>query len=211
MGSEGDPVVEQAGGAILAALEKAVAEGRTGPCHGCPRRAQGVAHPFQIAGGRHANGTNPLPLLDELRELGECTIVTHLDELPVLAELVPTECYLYWDVTLIGDISREDIEDVFIFVIDDMELVIAPWRRGATAPRPITAPEQPRPPKHPLATHPPPMRPRQAQRIGQESVRVAAERLDELMNRVGELVIAQSRLAQLAGTKAGRSDPAHHF
>jgi two-component system chemotaxis sensor kinase CheA len=43
-------------------------------------------------------------------------------------------------------------------------------------------------------------------------VRVAAERLDELMNRVGELVIAQSRLAQLAGTK-GRSnrDPAHHF
>jgi two-component system chemotaxis sensor kinase CheA len=31
VGSEGDPVVEQAGGAILAALEKAVAEGRTGP------------------------------------------------------------------------------------------------------------------------------------------------------------------------------------
>jgi two-component system chemotaxis sensor kinase CheA len=106
------------------------------------------------------NGTNPLPLLDELRELGECTIVTHLDELPVLAELVPTECYLYWDVTLIGDISREDIEDVFIFVIDDMELVIAPLAaRQPTAPRPITAPEQPRPPKHPLATHPPPMRP----------------------------------------------------
>src|SRR5262249_45364759 len=33
-----------------------------------------------------------------------------------------------------------------------------------------------------------------------ESVRVPAERLDELMDRVGELVIAQSRLRQLAGS-----------
>jgi two-component system chemotaxis sensor kinase CheA len=32
-------------------------------------------------------------------------------------------------------------------------------------------------------------------------VRVPAERLDELMNRVGELVIAQSRLAQLSAGK----------
>lgn len=33
-----------------------------------------------------------------------------------------------------------------------------------------------------------------------ENVRVPAERLDELMDRVGELVIAQSRLSQPAGS-----------
>jgi two-component system chemotaxis sensor kinase CheA len=129
-----------------------------------------------------ANGTNPLPLLDELRELGECTIVTHLDELPVLAELVPTECYLYWDVTLIGDISREDIEDVFIFVIDDMELVIAPLAARPTAPRPITAPEQPRPPKHPLATAS-----RRSPRQGRKACALPpkAGRIDEPRGRTG--------------------------
>jgi two-component system chemotaxis sensor kinase CheA len=36
----------------------------------------------------------------------------------------------------------------------------------------------------------------------QENVRVPAERLDELMDRVGELVIAQSRLSQLASSSA---------
>ena len=35
-----------------------------------------------------------------------------------------------------------------------------------------------------------------------ENVRVPAERLDELMDRVGELVIAQSRLSQLAGASS---------
>jgi two-component system chemotaxis sensor kinase CheA len=35
-----------------------------------------------------------------------------------------------------------------------------------------------------------------------ENVRVPAERLDEMMDRVGELVIAQSRLTQLAGSAA---------
>src|SRR5690606_11776489 len=39
----------------------------------------------------------------------------------------------------------------------------------------------------------------QKQSKAAENVRVPAERLDELMDRVGELVIAQSRLSQLAG------------
>ena len=40
--------------------------------------------------------------------------------------------------------------------------------------------------------------PRRAEDRGIATVRVQAERLDELMDRVGELVIAQARLSQLA-------------
>jgi two-component system chemotaxis sensor kinase CheA len=88
------------------------------------------------------------------------------------------------------DIGREDIEDVFIFVIDDMELAIAPCSTTPTKQRRSEesvddSAEAPEPAAEPGAAKSAP---------GQESVRVQAERLDELMNRVGELVIAQSRL-----------------
>jgi hypothetical protein len=48
------------------------------------------------------------------------------DALPPLADLIPTECLIGWDVTLTGDITREAIEDVFIFVMDDMDMELTP-------------------------------------------------------------------------------------
>ena len=42
--------------------------------------------------------------------------------------------------------------------------------------------------------------PKRSEERGIATVRVQAERLDELMDRVGELVIAQARLSQLAAT-----------
>ena len=52
------------------------------------------------------NGTNPLALLDELRDLGACTVVPRLDALPELAGLDPESLALGWDVTLRGPVSR---------------------------------------------------------------------------------------------------------
>jgi two-component system chemotaxis sensor kinase CheA len=62
--------------------------------------------------------------LDELRELGECEVVAVTDAVPEFDALVPTECHLAWDVTLVTKHGRDAIEDVFIFVIDDMTLDI---------------------------------------------------------------------------------------
>ncbi|MCI1141377.1 hypothetical protein MOP88_01910 [Sphingomonas sp. WKB10] len=73
-----------------------------------------------------ANGTNPLMLLDELRELGNCTVVALTDQVPPLPDLNPTHRHIGWDVTLMGDVSRDAIDDVFIFVMDDMELTVTP-------------------------------------------------------------------------------------
>ncbi|MBI0475000.1 hypothetical protein D9601_06450 [Sphingomonas sp. MA1305] len=77
---------------------------------------------FRLPPNAMANGTNPLMLLDELRELGDCRIVARTDAVPPLADLVPEECWIGWDVTLVGDVPREAIEDVFLFVMDDMTL-----------------------------------------------------------------------------------------
>jgi two-component system chemotaxis sensor kinase CheA len=46
------------------------------------------------------NGTNPILLLDELGELGDCHVMAHTEAIPPLAEINPESCYTYWDVIL---------------------------------------------------------------------------------------------------------------
>lgn len=167
------------------------------------------------------NGTNPLVLLDDLRALGPCTVEADTAAIPVLAELDPETCLITWTVTLESACSQDEIEDVFMFVRDEMKLVITPLAaagqagfgldmsmpgeapaaaaepvaKAEAAPAPATraaapAPAAPAPEKAELN--------RRAEDKGTTTVRVQAERLDELMDRVGELVIAQARLSQIA-------------
>ncbi|QRE73432.1 chemotaxis protein CheA [Methylobacterium aquaticum] len=146
------------------------------------------------------NGTNPLALLDDLRDLGASAIVPRLDAVPDLAALDPEALSMGWDVTLPAGVTREAIEDVFLFVQDEMTLTLAPVAPPAAAAEPVPMQPAARP------ASPPAPEPRAAARGREErttsTVRVEAGRLDELMDRVGELVIAQARLSQLAGLHA---------
>ena len=72
-----------------------------------------------------ANGTNPLGLLDELRELGDCTVVADMTAVPPLDAIEPADLYVAWHVTLVTERGRDAIDDVFIFVMDDMELKLS--------------------------------------------------------------------------------------
>lgn len=193
------------GDAILARLQAAIDEASgTAPAATAAPVAtarSGWTVSFKLPVDAMANGTNPLMLLDELRELGEATVVARTDAIPPLSQLVPTECHVGWDVTLIGDIKRDDIEDVFIFVMDDMELAIEPLALEvaeaplAEVPAVIDQPVE----LAPVASSPTGDAPAaRSTAKAEESVRVPAGRLDALMDRVGELVIAQSRLSQLA-------------
>ena len=193
------------GNAILARLQQAVTE-RAAPV---APAASGWRLRFRLPPEAMANGTNPLALLDELRGLGTCRVTALTDAIPPLADLVPTECHVGWEVELRGAIARDDIDDVFIFVMDDMELTVeplapateAPVLPAATLPAAVVAAAPPAD-SAPVAA-PPAETPTRTAKSG-ESVRVSAERLDELMDRVGELVIVQSRLSQLAhGHHAG--------
>ena len=189
------------GEAILARLQHALesASGAEPPVAEPEATRQGWRLFFRLPADAMANGTNPLMLLDELRDLGEAHIVARTDEVPPLPDLVATQCHIGWDVTLTGDISREDIEDVFIFVMDDMTLELEPL--GDETPDDATEADSSAAATSPVADTPqtgaPSAAAAPAAKAG-ESVRVPAERLDELMDRVGELVIAQSRLSQLA-------------
>ncbi len=212
--------LEATGDAILARLHAALPESGAMPATAAGETAAPTpAAATSTTGGWHlrfrlpasamANGTNPLSLLDELRALGECRVVALCDALPALPDLVPTECLIGWDVTLLGEISRDAIEDVFIFVMDDMDMELTPLAATpaetdaattAAAPGAVAAAATGTPAS--VAVQVPAQADaaaRQAPRAG-ESVRVPAERLDVLMDRVGELVIVQSRLSQLANS-----------
>jgi len=180
-----DPALEAAGAAILADLAGAVSETTDAVAEPACERGWTIA--FALPPGALVNGTNPLPLLDELRALGQARITALTDPLPPFETMDPAECHLGWQVELIGDVSREAIEDVFIFVIDDMTLTIEPIDSADSDD--ALAAELDGGTARTTASRAAP---------AQESVRVQASRLDELMNRVGELVIAQSRLDLIA-------------
>ena len=156
------------------------------------------------------NGSNPLDLLDDLCKLGPCFAVPITDAVPFLDELEPEDCYLKWDVTLAANCDRAAIDDVFMFVVDEMKLSIVPLAHvDVPPPMPLLQEAVKAAPPPPAVEHEPAAKQpavqverreesRRADDRGIATVRVQAERLDELMDRVGELVIAQARLTQLA-------------
>jgi len=211
--------------AVLAAQDhmRALAEGRDAPdgvgeallqqlrraIDGAPPSAPLAAAPdrktwhvrFSLPADALANGTKPLALLDELRELGDCAVRVVTDAIPPLEALAPKDCHLGWDVRLTTAHPRSAIEDVFVFLIDDMTLAIEALDEagaGAGDGEPeIQAEAEAAGPADPVASADGPAAEAKAGRNA-DTVRVPAGRLDELMDRVGELVIAQSRLRQVS-------------
>ena len=81
---------------------------------------------FQPHHDLFANGTNPVPLLNELRSLGTCTIMADIQNLPDLEAIDPESCYTAWDIVLTTTSEINTIKDTFIFVEDLCELSITP-------------------------------------------------------------------------------------
>jgi two-component system chemotaxis sensor kinase CheA len=135
-----------AGDVLLADLERAVREADgAGPPPAATPETTTWRIKFDLPANAFKNGANPLALLAELRDLGEARIVADASRVPPLSQIEPTDHYLAWDVTLKTDQGRAAIEDVFIFVIDEMNLSIEAVKEGAsveTEPKPteIVAP-----------------------------------------------------------------------
>jgi len=137
-------------------------------------------------------GIDPLGFLDELRELGEATVMAHADAVPPLEELTPTDCLLAWTIDLLADIGRARLEEVFLFLdepgqvaIEEIDEPIAP------AAPPVATPKSPEP--SPAAE---PARPKPA--TPAPRVRVDAEQLDGLVGMAGELAVLTDSLQGLA-------------
>lgn len=141
-------------------------------------------------------GNDPLRLFRELQQLGRLEVVRAfiVDGAPAqLAALDPTQCYLGWDLRLHGAIARGDIDAVFDWLDGDCELLIKPLVEAPAASAAdaavATAPKS-APPAAPQA------QPAVAASEG-SSIRVGIDKVDALINMMGELVITQSMLSDI--------------
>jgi two-component system chemotaxis sensor kinase CheA len=177
------------------------------------------------------SGTEPALLLDELRALGECTIVAHVDDIPLLEDADPEGCYLVWDILLNTASGIDAIKDVFAFVEDISKIDIEDISTDF-----ILNPDTPLPrlgeillQRGDVATNDLHEALRSQRRLGEllvdggvvsgarvasalseqqsiarrqiaarnDSVRVPSDKLDALIDLVGELVTNQARLGQV--------------
>ena len=134
-----------------------------------------------------ANGGNPAALLTDLKRLGNCEIVAHDEDVPPLDEIQPDRCYLWWTATVRGACDEVAIRDVFLFVEDDSTLDI---REVVTAESPRAAEEKASKGQNVASPS------ERTNTTKEATVRVPAERLDHLVNLVGEFVMNQSCLVQ---------------
>jgi len=147
----------------------------------------------------YAKANDPFLLLRELATLGTAQVTADLSRLPALDVLDPDQAYIGWDVTLEADVPRARIEDVFDFVVGDCDLEIS---EALPAPAPIAIaiePEDAIPQAQPPRAEAPEKKEPAAANADtavKQAIRVDLDKVDRLVNLVGELVITQAMLSQ---------------
>ena len=171
-------------------------------------------------------GNDPIRLFGELAGLGELEVRADLGTLPPFASLDPESCRMCWDLVLTSDVPREAIDLIFEWAEGDCELQVsrvagaAPAAVAVAAPAVVATP----PTLAVVPPAPPPVaeaavlpaadaaaapvvaaKPAEAKAANTDSgsIRVSIEKIDELLNTVGEIVITQSMLSQLASRLDG--------
>ncbi len=132
-----------------------------------------------------------------------------MSALPPLAEIVPEDAYLGWDLTLVGEIREADVRELFAWVDGDCELSIEPIEQAGPASSPAPAGrDQPGVAVNATATPSATVTGVGGERLARagsavavsgemSSIRVSIEKIDALINMVGELVITQSMLGEI--------------
>lgn len=144
-------------------------------------------------------GNDPLRIIRELAELGEIEVETRQDKLPALSDLAPENCYLSWNISLQGDVSEDAIKDVFLWVEDECKLTLTPIVDESAVAKAAETEEAKASPAaaQPQAAQSAPGKDSKKASAGASSIRVGIDKIDDLINMVGELVITQSMLSLL--------------
>ncbi|MCG5527402.1 MULTISPECIES: chemotaxis protein CheA [Halorhodospira] len=157
-----------------------------------------------------ATGNDPRRLFLALQDLGELEVECDTSGLPPFEQLDPETCQLAWTLRLYADVTEAVVREVFEWVEDDARLEIRPLEAAGT--EPAAAAEggaaaavaaEPAAGAEAAAPAGGEGRKSAARRGGaggggsSSSIRVDTEKIDALIDMVGELVITQSMLSQI--------------
>jgi two-component system, chemotaxis family, sensor kinase CheA len=150
----------------------------------------------------------PTRMFAELKSLGDLTVRADVSRLPPLDALDPESCYFSWNIEIAGEVPRAKLDEVFDWVDSRCRLEIMPI--GSSAPRATAPVTSAAPPANPAGSAEAKTPPAEAQRSSATgapaqktagepgSIRVATEKVDNIINLVGELLITQSMLSGFA-------------
>jgi len=178
-----------------------------------PRRYRILFRPSETMLQR---GNEPILLIRELKRLGELKVDVDASALPSLDAIEPTTSYLGWSLELISEASRADVAEIFEFVEGDCDLDIfdAGGTQPAAAKPAADAAAQPETTAAPAETiTAQPIKPTSSDaekardNSAYSSIRVDLERIDRMVNMVGEIVIAQAAILQQVDDPLNESHP----
>ncbi|MCI0507966.1 MAG: chemotaxis protein CheA [Gammaproteobacteria bacterium] len=142
-------------------------------------------------------GNDPLRMFGVLQDLGEVKTTANMSGLLDFRTIDPEDCYLSWDLTLTGAAAQAEIEEVFEWVADECKLRITMATASENEEHEhsfehsaVRKSDDPHP--HEKSANGP-------SHSDSASIRVGIDKVDAIINMVGELVITQSMLDQLGG------------
>ena len=168
-------------------------------------------------------GNEPLRIFRELAALGHLRTEADTSKVPLFDQLSTDECFISWTLWLTAETEREDILEIFDWVIDECELEVElvgssigetpttgsvevdtgiettnaelpvdpPAPSVAEIATPSISPAKPASVEKKNAESP------AANAASSNSIRVGVDKVDSLINLIGELVITQSMLSEL--------------
>lgn len=157
------------------------------------------------------NGGEPVLLMRELASLGPCIVTADTSALPTLEDLDPLRSYIHWNIE-VEAADQGVVREVFDFVEPDCELTISAAEvfetfggllsslesapiEIAAAPSQVAQIAEIHDEKQTGAV-PEKSAPAQAKAANHPTIRVDLDRVDRLINLVGELVVNQAMLSQ---------------
>lgn len=149
-------------------------------------------------------GNEPLLIIRELKNYGAVSISAIFKKLPTFDSLVPDleKCFIGWKIGLETTFSLEKIKEVFEFVEGECELIIeavgafdidtSPQEQHVITPNEVEVATAIQPVSESKQQEPHKESSKNQGNIG--SIRVDIDKIDKLVNMVGELVITQSMI-----------------
>jgi len=142
-------------------------------------------------------GNDPLRMFNVLRNFGtlNCRVISN--QLLDFRTIDPEDCYLSWELDLSGNATRSEISEIFDWVADDCELSITPVLEQEKPSTDSTVTSKNDTGNNRVARE---QEKNNNNQSDSSSIRVGIDKVDAIINLVGELVITQSMLDQLSNS-----------
>ena len=142
-------------------------------------------------------GNDPARIIRELATLGQLSGHVDTSAVPEFVDLNPEDMFLSWQLALKGDATKDQINDVFAWVEDESDITLTEVTGEQSKAQGTVKPDTKTTPSKAPVKAVAKAEKKEKSTPASSSIRVGIDKIDDLINMVGELVITQSMLSML--------------